>query len=71
MAARVADLPCTYYDSPTRTEQSEIDQASTALRSGAVIRQILEALSDPAVLLDCNRQVVMLNALALDLFNLS
>jgi K+-sensing histidine kinase KdpD len=64
----VAELLDTFYDTPTRTDQSEIDQIQTALHSEAVIGQILEGFSDPAALLDQNRQMVMLNSLAVDLF---
>jgi K+-sensing histidine kinase KdpD len=64
----VADDQETYFDTPARTNEAEICENYTALHADVLLREILEGHSDPAVLLDQNRQMVTLNSLAADLF---
>jgi PAS domain-containing protein len=66
--ATVARPLDTFFDSPARTGNAEIDQTHEALRSDDLLRQILEGIADPAVVLEHRRQIVLVNSAAIDLF---
>lgn len=59
----------TYFDSPERTSQDEIHVKSLKLKNSELLIQLLEAYPELVIILDKNRQIIVFNDRASDIFS--
>ncbi|MBK7377931.1 MAG: hypothetical protein IPJ03_02825 [Ignavibacteriales bacterium] len=60
----VADEITSHFDTPTRSTFSEIEKEKIFVNKFKIVKNLLEALPNAAVLLDSNRQIVAYNQAA-------
>jgi len=69
-SAHLASQPLTYFDRPGRGSLDEVREHSTQVLGAGWIREVLEGLPGPTILLNGNRQIVVSNQAASTLLQL-